>query len=131
MRLATGPMCSVTPSPSPSSTTSGGDTVGRPVGSRGNFSVELDISPPSKGRRRRIASPRAAAQGPYVSDSPPSKTVKTPAPLPVAVTSTTEGRKPNAEVAHGEAVQVPGAATRDLLGLGSEKPGELPLEAQP
>ena len=28
-------------------------------------------------------------------------------------------------------MQVPGAATRDLLGLGSEKPGELPLEAQP
>jgi hypothetical protein len=28
-------------------------------------------------------------------------------------------------------VEVPGAATRDLLGLGSEKPGELPLEAQP
>ena len=45
--------------------------------------------------------------------------------------STTEGREPNAEVAHGEAVQVPGAATRDLLGLGSEKPGELPLEAKP
>ena len=45
--------------------------------------------------------------------------------------STTEGREPNAQVAHGEAVQVPGAATRDLLGLGSEKPGELPLEAQP
>ena len=54
-----------------------------------------------------------------------------PHPLPVAVTSTTEGREPNAQVAHGEAVQVPGAATRDLLGLGSEKPGELPLEAQP
>jgi hypothetical protein len=53
-----------------------------------------------------------------------------PHPLPVAVTSTTEGREPNAQVAHGEAVQVPGAATRDLLGLGSEKPGELPLEAQ-
>jgi hypothetical protein len=51
--------------------------------------------------------------------------------LPVAVASTTEGREPNAQVAHGEAVQVPGAATRDLLGLGSEKPGELPLEAQP
>ena len=46
-------------------------------------------------------------------------------------TSTTEGREPNAQVAQGEAVQVPGAATRDLLGLGSEKPGELPLEAQP
>ena len=46
-------------------------------------------------------------------------------------TSTTEGREPNAQVAHGEAVQVPGAATGDLLGLGSEKPGELPLEAQP
>jgi hypothetical protein len=28
-------------------------------------------------------------------------------------------------------MQVPGAATRDLLGLGSEKSGELPLEAQP
>jgi hypothetical protein len=54
-----------------------------------------------------------------------------PRPLPVAVTSTAEGREPNAEVAHGEAVQVPGAAARDLLGLGSEKPGELPLEAQP
>ena len=51
--------------------------------------------------------------------------------LPVAVTSITEGREPNAQVAHGEAVQIPGAATRDLLGLGSEKPGELPLEAQP
>ena len=48
----------------------------------------------------------------------------------VAVTSATEGREPNAQVAHGEAVQVPGAATRDLLGLGSEKPGELPLEAE-
>jgi hypothetical protein len=52
------------------------------------------------------------------------------APLAVAVTSITEGREPNAQVAHGEAVQVPGAATRDLLGLGSKKPGELPLEAQ-
>src|SRR5215208_6485423 len=45
--------------------------------------------------------------------------------------SITEGREPNAQVAHGEAVQVPGAATRDLFGLGSEKPGELTLEAQP
>src|SRR6185295_1704274 len=52
-------------------------------------------------------------------------------PPPVAVTSLTEGREPDAQVAHGEAVQVPGAATRDLLGLGAEKPGELPLEAQP
>ena len=43
----------------------------------------------------------------------------------------TEGREPDAQVAQGEAVQVPGAATRDLLGLGSEKPGELALEAQP
>jgi hypothetical protein len=51
--------------------------------------------------------------------------------LPVGVTSLAEGREPNAQVAHGEAVQVPGAATRDLLGLGSEQPGELPLEAQP
>jgi len=50
---------------------------------------------------------------------------------PVAVTATTEGHEPNAQVANGEAVQVPGAATRDLLGLGSEKPGELPLKAQP
>ena len=54
-----------------------------------------------------------------------------PHPLPGAVSSITEGREPDAQVAHGEAVQVPGAATRDLLGLGSEKPGELPLEAQP
>src|SRR4051794_13803577 len=52
-------------------------------------------------------------------------------PLRVTVTSIAEGREVNAEVAHGEAVQVPGAATRDLLGLGSEKPGELPLESQP
>jgi hypothetical protein len=28
-------------------------------------------------------------------------------------------------------VQIPGAAARDLLGLGSEKAGELPLEARP
>src|SRR4051812_4991632 len=46
-------------------------------------------------------------------------------------TSTAEGREPDAQIAHGEAVQVPGAPARDLLGLGSEKPGELPLEAQP
>ena len=52
-------------------------------------------------------------------------------PLPIADTSTSEGREPNAQVAHREAMQVPGAATRDLPGLGSEKPGELPLEAQP
>src|SRR4051794_11572151 len=51
--------------------------------------------------------------------------------LPVAVTSTTEGREPNAQVAQGEAVQVPGTAAGDLLGLRSEQPGELPLEAQP
>src|SRR3954454_1900009 len=53
------------------------------------------------------------------------------APDPLAVTSPTERREPNAQVADGEAVQVPGAATRDLLGLGSQKPGELPLEPQP
>ena len=51
--------------------------------------------------------------------------------MPVAVTSITEGGEPNGYVAQGEAVQVPGAAVGDLLGLGSEKPGELPLEAQP
>src|SRR5215212_12083868 len=49
----------------------------------------------------------------------------------VAATSTAEGREPDAEVAQGEAVQVPGAATRNLLGLGSQQSGELPLEAQP
>ena len=54
-----------------------------------------------------------------------------PDAMPVAVTSITERREPNAQVAYGEAVQVPGAAARDLLGLGSEKAGELPLEAQP
>src|SRR5215210_1744438 len=54
-----------------------------------------------------------------------------PGPSPVAVTSTTEWREPDAHVARGEAMQVPGAATRDLLGLGPEQPRELPLEAQP
>jgi hypothetical protein len=39
---------------------------------------------------------------------------------PDAAASTAEGREPNAHVAHGEAVQVPRATTRDLLGLGSE-----------
>ena len=54
------------------------------------------------------------------------------APLgPVAVTSTTEGREPDAQVAQGEEVQIPGAATGDLPGLGSEQPGALPLAAQP
>src|SRR5918996_940302 len=49
-----------------------------------------------------------------------------------AVFSSNHGRaRAECQVAYGEAVQVPGAATRDLLGLGSEKPGELPLEAQP
>jgi hypothetical protein len=52
-------------------------------------------------------------------------------PAQVTDTSTGEGREPNAQIAHGEAVQVPSTATRDLLGLGSKKPGELPLEAQP
>ena len=64
------------------------------------------------------------------SDRPVKPTARS-APMTAASSSTTEGREPNAQVAHGEAVQVPGAATRDLLGLGSEKPGELPLEAQP
>src|SRR3954454_5154323 len=45
--------------------------------------------------------------------------------------SIAEGREPDTQVAQREAVQVPGAATRDLLGLGSQKPGELPPEAQP
>jgi len=52
-------------------------------------------------------------------------------PLPVAVASITERGESNGYIAQGEAVQVPGAAVGDLLGLGSEKPGELPLEAQP
>jgi hypothetical protein len=50
--------------------------------------------------------------------------------MPKPLASTTEGREPDGQVAHGEAIQVPGATTRDLLGLGSEKPGEFPLEAQ-
>jgi hypothetical protein len=45
--------------------------------------------------------------------------------------SLAEGREPDAQVAHSEPVQVPGAATRDLLGLGSQKRGELAREAQP
>src|SRR5262249_34732172 len=49
----------------------------------------------------------------------------------LGATSITEGREPNGQVAHGEPAQIPGAATRDLPGLGAEKPGERPLEAQP
>src|SRR4051794_20972579 len=49
----------------------------------------------------------------------------------VVATSTAEGREPDAEIAHGEAVQVPGAATRNLLGLGAQQSGELPFEVQP
>jgi hypothetical protein len=39
--------------------------------------------------------------------------------FPLLVASTAVGREPNAHVAHGEAVEVPGAATRDLSGLDS------------
>ena len=47
------------------------------------------------------------------------------------VSSTAERCEPDAQVAQGEPVQVPRATTRHSLGLGSEEPGELPLEAQP
>jgi hypothetical protein len=51
--------------------------------------------------------------------------------LSVRVSSTAERCEPDAQVAHGEPVQVPRATTRNSLGLGSQEPGELPLEAQP
>ena len=71
------------------------------------------------------------SQGTFADRATEKRAEATGVQMPVAVTSITERREPNAQVAYGEAVQVPGAAARDLLGLGSEKAGELPLEAQP
>src|SRR5919204_2528087 len=39
--------------------------------------------------------------------------------------------EPDADVADREAMQVPRAPARNLLGLGAQQPRELPLEAQP
>lgn len=48
----------------------------------------------------------------------------------VFVTSFMEGRELDAYVVHGEAMQVSGAAMRDLFGFGLEKFGEFLFEAQ-
>jgi hypothetical protein len=45
--------------------------------------------------------------------------------------SAAERSEPYRHVSEREAVQVPGATVRDLLGLGSQQRGELPLESDP
>src|SRR4051812_11631116 len=103
----------------------------RPTGPASSPPWNLESTRPAPARKGSLGTQK----GPWRHQKGPGQTDRgkrvDPHPVPVAVTSTAEGREPNADVAQGEAVQVPGPTTRDLLGLGAEKPGELPLEAQP
>jgi hypothetical protein len=70
------------------------------------------------------------ARPPDPPDNPaPRAAPRRPSALKPAGPSTAERREANAQVAHGEPVQVPRATTRNSLGFYSEQPGELPLEA--